>query len=82
MGIRAGIDTGGTFTDLVALDEDTGEFRLAKALSTPRHPRQATTIELPLPSNVRFPSPETVGPPRYAGLDEQFPSSDPDARRS
>ena len=31
---RIGIDVGGTFTDLVAVD-DTGEVTLAKAASTP-----------------------------------------------
>ncbi len=34
-GIVAGIDVGGTFTDLVQLDENTGEVRLAKVPSTP-----------------------------------------------
>ena len=32
---RLAIDTGGTFTDLVHFDEETGELRVAKALSTP-----------------------------------------------
>lgn len=35
MGTRLAIDIGGTFTDLVALDEDTGEIVLEKALTTP-----------------------------------------------
>ncbi|MEE8593282.1 MAG: hydantoinase/oxoprolinase N-terminal domain-containing protein [Candidatus Bipolaricaulota bacterium] len=35
MGIRLAIDIGGTFTDLVALDEGTGEIILVKALTTP-----------------------------------------------
>jgi len=35
MGIRLAIDIGGTFTDLVALDEGTGEIVLEKALTTP-----------------------------------------------
>jgi Hydantoinase/oxoprolinase N-terminal region len=30
MGVRIGIDTGGTFTDLIGLDESTGELGLAK----------------------------------------------------
>jgi len=35
MGYRLAIDIGGTFTDLVALDEKTGEIVLEKALTTP-----------------------------------------------
>ena len=30
----AGVDVGGTFTDLVRLDQQTGEVRLAKVAST------------------------------------------------
>ena len=41
MSFRVGIDTGGTFTDLVALDEATGAIRLAKVFSTPAQPAQA-----------------------------------------
>ena len=37
-GIRVGIDTGGTFTDVVALDEDTGELVTTKTPSTPADP--------------------------------------------
>ena len=36
--IRIGIDTGGTFTDVVALDEDTGELVSTKTPSTPANP--------------------------------------------
>ena len=36
MALRIGVDIGGTFTDLVALDEDTGAVVTTKALSTPR----------------------------------------------
>ena len=41
MAVRAGVDTGGTFTDLVAYDEQTGELRMAKALSTAHDPSRA-----------------------------------------
>ena len=36
--IRIGIDTGGTFTDVVALDEDSGEMVTTKTPSTPADP--------------------------------------------
>lgn len=36
--IRVGIDTGGTFTDVVALDEVTGELVSTKTPSTPSNP--------------------------------------------
>ena len=36
--IRIGIDTGGTFTDVVAVDEDTGELATTKTPSTPADP--------------------------------------------
>jgi N-methylhydantoinase A len=36
--IRIGIDTGGTFTDVVALDEDSGELVTTKTPSTPDNP--------------------------------------------
>ena len=36
--IRIGIDTGGTFTDVVALDEQTGDIVTTKTPSTPANP--------------------------------------------
>jgi N-methylhydantoinase A len=36
--IRVGIDTGGTFTDVVAVDEDTGDLVTTKTPSTPHDP--------------------------------------------
>ncbi|MGC0272673.1 hydantoinase/oxoprolinase family protein [Pseudactinotalea sp. Z1739] len=38
--IRIGIDTGGTFTDVVAVDEDTGELTTTKTPSTPADPAE------------------------------------------
>jgi len=39
--IKIGIDTGGTFTDLVVLDDETGEMRTVKVPSTPEEPALA-----------------------------------------
>ena len=41
MGIRVGIDTGGTFTDLVAVDDVSGDWYVAKVPSTPSEPVRA-----------------------------------------
>src|SRR5690349_14867511 len=38
--VRVGIDTGGTFTDVVAFDEDTGELVTTKTPSTPADPAE------------------------------------------
>ena len=38
MGITVGIDTGGTFTDLVAVDDETGRWHVAKVPSNPANP--------------------------------------------
>ncbi|MFN8458193.1 MAG: hydantoinase/oxoprolinase family protein [Anaerolineae bacterium] len=38
---RIGIDTGGTFTDLIAFNVETGEIHSLKVASTPREPLQA-----------------------------------------
>jgi N-methylhydantoinase A len=40
-GYRVGVDIGGTFTDLVVLDERAGEVRTLKVPSTPHDPSQA-----------------------------------------
>ncbi|HET6315879.1 MAG TPA: hydantoinase/oxoprolinase N-terminal domain-containing protein, partial [Chloroflexota bacterium] len=32
---RAGVDIGGTFTDLIVVDDQTGAFAVGKALTTP-----------------------------------------------
>lgn len=38
MGLRIAIDTGGTFTDVVAIDDETGEITAVKTPSTPADP--------------------------------------------
>ncbi len=37
---RAGIDIGGTFTDLVFLNEESGELKVVKVLTTPKEPTE------------------------------------------
>ena len=46
MAVRIGIDTGGTFTDLVGFDEETRRFVYAKSASTPGDPSAALTAVL------------------------------------
>lgn len=40
MALRVGVDTGGTFTDLLALDDLTGVVQIRKTLSTPDEPAE------------------------------------------
>ena len=35
---RAGVDIGGTFTDLLLVDDQSGRFSVGKVLTTPRNP--------------------------------------------
>lgn len=46
MGIRIGIDTGGTFTDMVVMDEATGQVDVVKLPSTPEEPSRAILAAL------------------------------------
>ena len=46
MGVRIGIDTGGTFTDLVVMDEATGHIDVVKLPSTPDEPSRAILAAL------------------------------------
>jgi N-methylhydantoinase A len=41
MGLRVGVDTGGTFTDLCAWDEEEGRLHVHKVSSTPDDPSRA-----------------------------------------
>ena len=38
---RVGVDIGGTFTDLVLIDDATGERAIGKILTTPKDPSDA-----------------------------------------
>ncbi|MDM8521197.1 hydantoinase/oxoprolinase family protein [Anaerolineales bacterium HSG6] len=44
--MRIGIDIGGTFTDFVFFDEQTGQFETFKTLSTPNKPEEAVLFGL------------------------------------
>src|SRR2546425_4434401 len=46
MTLRVAADTGGTFTDLVAVDEGTGRIEIAKVPSTPADPSEAVVAGL------------------------------------
>lgn len=46
MTYRIGMDIGGTFTDYVLLDEDTGQLRLHKRLTTPADPAEGALLGL------------------------------------
>src|SRR5689334_269144 len=43
---RVGVDIGGTFTDLIVLDDATGNFAVGKALTTPQDPSEAVETVL------------------------------------
>lgn len=46
MGLRIGVDIGGTFTDFAVLDPETGSFDIGKVLSTPADPDEAVLAGL------------------------------------
>jgi N-methylhydantoinase A len=46
MGVRVGIDTGGTFTDIVAVDDASGRWYVAKVPSNPANPVAAISAAL------------------------------------
>ncbi|MBI1876998.1 MAG: hydantoinase/oxoprolinase family protein, partial [Chloroflexi bacterium] len=43
---RVGVDIGGTFTDLIVVDDETGAFAVGKVLTTPADPSQAVETVL------------------------------------
>jgi N-methylhydantoinase A len=44
--LRVGVDIGGTFTDLIVVDEQTGAFSVGKVLTTPSDPSEAVETVL------------------------------------
>jgi N-methylhydantoinase A len=52
MAVRLGIDTGGTFTDLIGIDDETGELVVAKTPSTPSRPVDAIMNAIALSTEV------------------------------
>ena len=43
---RAGVDIGGTFTDLILLNDESGEITVGKTLTTPGDPSEAVEAVL------------------------------------
>ena len=59
--IRLGIDTGGTFTDVVAVDERTGALVATKTPSTPQDPAVGFMTGVHKALGLLDAAPETVG---------------------
>ena len=70
--IRVGIDTGGTFTDVVAVDEDSGELLAVKTPSTPADPAEGflTGIRKALAALGAGAGRPRLGEPRHHGGDQ------------
>ena len=47
---RIGVDVGGTFTDLILVDEESGRITVDKVPSTPDDPARGVMGSLPRPS--------------------------------
>ena len=59
MGQIVGVDVGGTFTDLIFLDEQTGEVRIAKVPSTPENQAFGVLNALSM-SDIHLPEVDTI----------------------
>ncbi|MDQ6601918.1 MAG: hydantoinase/oxoprolinase family protein, partial [Chloroflexota bacterium] len=59
--LRAGVDIGGTFTDLILYDERTGRLSIGKTLTTPDDPAQAVETGMQETLAEAGESPEAVG---------------------
>ncbi len=46
MSYRIGVDIGGTFTDLILVDDAGAVFQVAKVLTTPAEPARAVEVDL------------------------------------
>ena len=64
MAYRLGVDVGGTFTDLLLIDDETGETFRAKTPSTPADPSQGVLVGIEkLIEDLDFAGP---GPAKHA----------------
>src|SRR5688500_13452122 len=59
--MRAGVDIGGTFTDLLLVDDRNGSFWVGKTLTTPDDPARAVTAGLQALLNEAGMAPERLG---------------------
>ncbi len=59
--IRIGVDIGGTFTDLVLLDEETGQFMIVKVPSRPKDPAGALVAAVERALKQAEAKPKSVG---------------------
>ena len=58
---KIGVDVGGTFTDLVVIDEQNGQINLTKVPSTPKNPDQGVLNGIEKVSKLFSVQPEEVG---------------------
>ena len=58
---RIGIDIGGTFTDLLLVDDATGEVTIVKTLTTPADPSDAVDVAVRQALETAGTSPAVVG---------------------
>jgi N-methylhydantoinase A len=59
--IRIGIDIGGTFTDFLLINDQTGEFSVFKALTTPHDPSEAVLAGLRTLLEQAYADPAQIG---------------------
>ena len=59
--IRIGIDIGGTFTDFLLINDQTGDFAVFKALTTPHDPSEAVLNGVGQPLDLAPAEPGPIG---------------------